>query len=178
MIVCSPPTASLYVSASVCVYQVQFSNVSLYIYSSNDIVSNELKGGGWEATEIKEMLWGIKQCSTQREILDRLGTQSQGAHVAVTTAGQRQLKQQQQQQQAASPRQPLFVDVGSNVGWFAMNAAAAGAKVAAFEGEFRGVLALASPFFRRYKASQVSLTTRGGCTAAAPTALSACGDGR
>jgi hypothetical protein len=38
--------------------------------------------------------------------------------------------QQQQQQQA-----PLFVDIGANVGVFTVNAAAAGARVAAFEGE-------------------------------------------
>ena len=29
---------------------------------------------------------------------------------------------------------PLMVDIGANIGWFTLNAAAAGARVAAFEG--------------------------------------------
>jgi hypothetical protein len=34
-----------------------------------------------------------------------------------------------------SQQQPLFVDVGANIGWFTLNAASLGARVYAFEGE-------------------------------------------
>jgi len=46
------------------------------------------------------------------------------AMMAVVLASSQQHEQQQ----------PLFVDVGANIGWFMLNAAAAGARVLAFEG--------------------------------------------
>jgi hypothetical protein len=58
-------------------------------------------------------------------------------NVTVLPSGRRSLQQQHQQQ----PARPLMIDIGSNVGWFALNAAAAGARVAAFEGAcWRGLL--------------------------------------
>lgn len=41
-----------------------------------------------------------------------------------------------------SNKSPLVIDIGANVGWFTINAAAAGARVAAFEGEQAGLLAI------------------------------------
>lgn len=143
--------------------QVRYSNVSIYLYNSNDIVSNELRGRSkaWETYEIKQMLWALNQYEKQAVLKQRLGprpqqrilpaaasaaaaaaavvaanTTAMPAAAAATTAGRRRLQHQQQQQQAGQPRRPpLMVDVGSNVGWFAINGAARGARVAAFEGE-------------------------------------------
>jgi hypothetical protein len=42
---------------------VPFGNVSLVVYAGNDIVSNSLMGihHGWEASEMQEMLWAMRQ---------------------------------------------------------------------------------------------------------------------
>jgi hypothetical protein len=142
--------------------QVKFSNVSISIYAGNDIVSNELRGKGrsWEHNEVKEMLWAVRQYWKQDAVMMHLGSRPQqpaaAAVAGTSTPGSGRLlrqhhHQQQQQQQQAKKEQhgvgaskqllsvqkggrPLMVDVGSNVGWFAINAAAAGAQVAAFEG--------------------------------------------
>jgi hypothetical protein len=141
--------------------QVKFSNVSISIYAGNDIVSNELRGKGrsWEHNEVKEMLWAVRQYWKQDAVMMHLDSRPQqpaaAAAAAKATTGSGRLllqhQQQQQQQEEGEERQPgvgggrqllsaqkgsrpLMVDVGSNVGWFAINAAAAGARVAAFEG--------------------------------------------
>lgn len=81
----------------------------MFVYGSNDIVSNELKGmGRWEKPEIDEWLWAIREWKPKQA-------------AAVTTS--------------TVPERPLAVDIGANLGWFTINAAAAGARVAAFEGE-------------------------------------------
>lgn len=83
----------------------------MYVYGSGDIVSDSLKGvaHGWETTEIQEWLWAIRQWKP--------------APVSSTSSS------------STDQRRPLTVDVGANLGWFTLNAAAAGARVAAFEGE-------------------------------------------
>lgn len=88
-------------------------NVTLFVYGSGDIVSDSLKGSahGWESAEIQEWLWAIRQWKPP-------ATPVNGS---TATVGDR-------------PR-PLTVDIGANLDWFSLNAAAAGARVAAFEGE-------------------------------------------
>lgn len=110
--------------------QVPFGNVTLHVYDSKDIVSGELAGQShsWEAGEIQQMLWALKQYTSPQQ--------------AAAAAVQRSSSKIQQQQRSGLDQMPLFVDVGANVGWFALNAAAAGARVAAFEGE--GALLLVS----------------------------------
>ena len=55
------------------------------------------------------------------------GVSTEGQH------GQQQLGRRLQQDSAVQDG-PLFVDVGANVGWFSINMASAGYRVAAFEG--------------------------------------------
>jgi hypothetical protein len=86
---------------------VQFKAATLHVYAGNDLVSQSIaNSSAWEATEVENVLWALKQPIPQ-----------------------------QQQQQGQQPPAPLFVDIGANVGVFSVNAAAAGARVAAFEGE-------------------------------------------
>lgn len=98
-------------------------NVSLYVYDTDDIVSNQLRSTAhtWEATETEEFLWAIKQFQATRQLQLK-----QGAAAA-----------------AAVPSVPLVVDIGANIGWFTLNAAAAKCRVAAFEGK-AGVWATAA----------------------------------
>jgi len=88
-------------------------NVSIYVYGAGDIVSDHLKGAqhGWETVEIQEWLWAIRQWQQQPAALPAASTNT------------------------TRPDRPLTVDIGANLGWFSLNAAAAGARVAAFEGE-------------------------------------------
>eukprot|EP00877_Chromochloris_zofingiensis_P011608 jgi/Chrzof1/6700/Cz19g06040.t1 len=82
----------------------RFSNVSLTVYDNNDIVSGFLKAGtSWENAEVHELLWALRQ--------------------PIPQAGG----------SMGSNKSPLVIDIGANVGWFTINAAAAGARVAAFE---------------------------------------------
>lgn len=91
-----------------------------------------------------------QQQQAKQQVKQQTKQQGQGAAVAGSSSSRssRQLlatataavatsssstKQQQ-------PSRPLMVDVGGNVGWFSINAAAAGARVATFEGEEAGVL--------------------------------------
>jgi 2-polyprenyl-3-methyl-5-hydroxy-6-metoxy-1,4-benzoquinol methylase len=86
---------------------VQFKAATLHLYADNDLVSQSIANSStWEATEVENVLWALQQPIPQ-----------------------------QQQQQGQQPQAPLFVDIGANVGVFSVNAAAAGARVAAFEGE-------------------------------------------
>ncbi|WIA32034.1 hypothetical protein OEZ86_002886 [Tetradesmus obliquus] len=89
---------------------IKFANVSMFVYDTNDIVSNQLRGAHhtWESSEINEMLWALRQ------------------HQAVQQLAAQQGK-------APGPAVPLMVDVGANIGWFTLNAAAARARVVAFE---------------------------------------------
>lgn len=88
-------------------------NVSVYVYGAGDIVSDHLKGAqhGWETVEIQEWLWAIRQWQQPPAALPAASTN------------------------ITRPDRPLTVDIGANLGWFSLNAAAAGARVAAFEGE-------------------------------------------
>lgn len=69
-------------------------NVSMFVYDTNDIVSNQLRGAQhtWESSEINEMLWALRQ------------------HQAVQQLAAQQGK-------APGPAVPLMVDVGANIGW-------------------------------------------------------------
>jgi hypothetical protein len=83
-------------------------NVTLHVYGQNDIVSNDLiLGKIWERAEVTEWLWALKQWQRPAAPADS---------------------------NASVPVRPLAVDIGSNLGWFSLQAAAAGARVAAFEG--------------------------------------------
>lgn len=120
-------TATLYVCilarCDFLISQVSFGNVSLHVYEGNDIVSGFLAGQEhtWESSEIQQMLWGLRQHTSPQQ--------------AAVKA-----KQQQDSSSNTQQQMPLFVDVGANVGWFALNAAAAGARVAAFEGVWAAIL--------------------------------------
>jgi hypothetical protein len=107
---------------------------------------------------VKEMLWAVRQYWKQGDVMKRLGgsnaQQAQSLVVSANSAGRHlhriHHKQQQQQQDrlqaigstsssrqllaSVQPGSPLMIDVGANVGWFSINAAAAGARVVAFEG--------------------------------------------
>lgn len=106
-------------------------NVSVFVYDNNDIVSGHLKGAGhdWEAVETQEMLWALRQFQDTRKVQLDLAAGSAAAAAAAAMQGGAV---------AALPVEvpdvPLVVDIGANVGWFTLNAAAAQAKVAAFEG--------------------------------------------
>jgi hypothetical protein len=90
-------------------------NVTLYVWASGDIVSNELqRSRTWEQAEIAEWLWALKQWTPPSAATALLASVSGGASM---------------------PDRPLAVDIGANLGWFTINAAMAGARVAAFEGE-------------------------------------------
>lgn len=87
-------------------------NFSIYVYKDNDIVSRFLAGEkhAYEENDVAEVMWALEQFKP---------------------------KPQQQQQQLGSvtgPDKPLMVDVGANVGTFLFKVAAAGYRVAAFEG--------------------------------------------
>ncbi|KAF8057927.1 Serine/threonine-protein phosphatase PP1 isozyme 1 [Scenedesmus sp. PABB004] len=139
--------------------QVPFGNVSLHVYDGRDIVSDQLKGRyhTWENAEVQEMLW----CARARGGGRRAAGAGEGGGRRAPDAGRggragerppcaarRALQQYtapRQREAAAARRQgaasaraeparpPLLVDVGANVGWFALNGAAAGARIAAFE---------------------------------------------
>ncbi|KAI8465888.1 MAG: S-adenosyl-L-methionine-dependent methyltransferase [Monoraphidium minutum] len=95
------------------VARLKLPKFGIYAYHGNDIVSNHLKGGGWEKEEIDQMLWALAAK------VPPPGTPAQGDLPPVSSW--------------APPARPLMVDVGANIGWFTMNAAAAGADVVAFE---------------------------------------------
>jgi len=122
-----------------CLCRLSSDKVPLYVYVGHDIVSDQLKGSAhaWEPAEVQEMLWALQQFDspTQRQAAAAISQSLPGlaaaarwaagrpaSSTATTTSNKQQLQK------------PLFVDVGANVGWFMLNAAAAGARVAAFEG--------------------------------------------
>jgi hypothetical protein len=72
-------------------------NVSMYVYDTNDIVSNELRGTqhAWESSEINQMLWALQQHQHVQQLLISQG-KSQAAAV------------------------PLMVDIGANIGWWVL----------------------------------------------------------
>jgi len=125
--------------------QVSFGNVSLFLYDSHDIVSDMLKGNqhAWETHEVQEVLWGLQQYRSPlqqeaaraiQQSLPGLASIAAASHADAGSSsssddGSSIASSQQHEQQ-----QPLFVDVGANIGWFMLNAAAAGARVLAFEG--------------------------------------------
>lgn len=87
----------------------------MWVYGGGDIVSDQLRASRmWERAELDEWLWAIRQWKPQP--LAAANAPGDGTTSSAVT-------------------RPLAVDVGANVGWFALNAAAAGARVAAFEGE-------------------------------------------
>ncbi|KAI8477232.1 MAG: S-adenosyl-L-methionine-dependent methyltransferase [Monoraphidium minutum] len=99
-----------------------FSNVSILVYSDNDIVSNFLKGEmhSWEATEVKEMFYAMRA---------PVPTSPEDA-------------KDPSKWRPSSP--PFVLDIGANIGWFTLNAAAAGGRVAAFEAMGNNVLLVRS----------------------------------
>lgn len=86
--------------------------MTLFVYAAGDIVSGSLdRAHAWELGETHEMLWALRAPVPP----PGASAESAGRHLWRRAAA------------------PLAVDVGANVGWFALNAAAAGARVAAFE---------------------------------------------
>lgn len=85
-------------------------NVTLHVYGQDDIVSSDLKKkNSWETAEVAEWLWALQQWQRPTAPADS---------------------------NASVPDRPLAVDIGANLGWFSLQAAAAGARVAAFEGGY------------------------------------------
>ena len=85
----------------------------MLVYARDDVVSDSLRGKAraWESEAIDQMLYAL-----------RAPVPPPGFNASVSS---RHLWRR--------TAAPLAVDVGANVGWFALNAAAAGARVAAFE---------------------------------------------
>jgi hypothetical protein len=83
------------------------------------VSSNLATTHGWEAAEIQEWLWAIRQWKPQALAGKAAAAASLGGAAASSNPYR---------------NRPLAVDVGANLGWFTLNAAAAGARVAAFEG--------------------------------------------
>ncbi|KIZ07659.1 hypothetical protein MNEG_0298 [Monoraphidium neglectum] len=110
---CSGGRPDVDVNGSARVKRMELPKFSLFMYDGHDIVSDHMKGGGWEKEEIDEMLWALEAK------VPPAGTPVQGKLPPARTW--------------AKPSRPLMVEVGANVGWFTVNAAAAGADVAAFE---------------------------------------------
>ncbi|GBG00519.1 hypothetical protein Rsub_13269, partial [Raphidocelis subcapitata] len=97
---------------------VPFGNVTLYTYARDDIVSASIgQQHTWELPEIREMLWAMRAPVPPP---DDGGPPAGGGPLA-GRAGWR------------APASAFVVDVGANIGWFTLNAAAAGGTVAAFE---------------------------------------------
>jgi hypothetical protein len=69
----------------------------MYVYDTNDIVSNELRGTqhAWESSEINQMLWALQQHQHVQQLLI-----SQGKPPAAAV--------------------PLMVDIGANIGWWVL----------------------------------------------------------
>lgn len=72
----------------------------MFVYDNNDIVSNQLRGTQhtWEAGEINEMLWALRQSKSVQQLLV-----SQG--------------------KPPGPAAPLMVDIGANIGWWVVRLA-------------------------------------------------------
>lgn len=97
--------------------QLEVRGLKLHVYSKADAVADSLKiHQGWEAHVVNQLTWAIQQYKLQfvhyEGVLGRGGLQAA----------------------AASYKAPLVVDVGANMGWIMMSAAAQGARVIAFEG--------------------------------------------
>jgi hypothetical protein len=93
---------------STVLYMCLTGNVTLHVYGQDDIVSNKLQEGEiWEKAEVREWLWALQQWQKPAAPANS---------------------------NASLPYRPLAVDIGANLGWFSLQAAAAGARVAAFEG--------------------------------------------
>jgi hypothetical protein len=71
-------------------------NLSLALFDKADIVSNSIKGNGWEMNEINGILTKLDQAR-------------------------------------ASGLNPTFLDIGSNVGWFSIQAASHGYRTISFD---------------------------------------------
>jgi hypothetical protein len=101
----------------------------MLVYAAGDIVSGystakrrwywPFQSWGWEQYEIKHVLWALRQYNPQQQ--QQQGPGQQGTAAAAAAAG------------------PLMVDVGANIAAFMFHAAAAGARVAAFEGGQLGI---------------------------------------
>jgi hypothetical protein len=103
---------------------VRFGNATLYVYRGNDIVSDHLAGEGhmWEEHELREFLWALRAPVPGRPdgfVAASGGGGGNGGGGGLSTT--------------PTPPPPLAIDIGANIGWFMLNAAAAGARVAAFE---------------------------------------------
>lgn len=72
----------------------------------------------WQQAEVDEWLWAIRQWKPP----------------SLAAAAARAKPDMMASILPTPSDGPLVVDIGANVGWFAANAAAAGARVAAFEG--------------------------------------------
>ena len=93
--------------------------LQVYVYEGGDIVSNEIRDTGtWEQSELDDVM----------STLEKGGQQEVGSAGASAA-------------EVPSPRKGLLLDIGANIGWYTLNAAAAGHDVIAFE-PFRPNVAL------------------------------------
>jgi hypothetical protein len=111
--------------------QVPQGNFSIYVYKDNDIVSRFLAGDthSYEKDEVEAVLWALQQYKPMQQF--KPGEQSTSKQGLATGAGDTGGSSNA----AAVMQQPLMVDVGANVGTFLFKVAAAGYRVAAFEGK-------------------------------------------
>jgi hypothetical protein len=98
--------------------QLVVQGIKLHVYSNADAVTDSLKvNQGWEHHVVNQLHWAVQQYKSsfkqQKGMLGRGGLQAA----------------------AAFYKPPLVVDVGANMGWIMLSAAAQGARVIAFEGE-------------------------------------------
>jgi hypothetical protein len=85
-----------------------FGNVSLFVYSKGDIVSDLLaKNSAWESHEVQQVLWALHAAADPAHARAAAVVRSQRARALGAAASAA----------AAAPWPPLMVDVGANVGW-------------------------------------------------------------
>ena len=93
--------------------------LQVYLYESGDIVSNAIRDTGtWEQSELDDVM----------STLEKGGQEEVGSADASAP-------------EVPSPRKGVLLDIGANIGWYTLNAAAAGHDVIAFE-PFRPNVAL------------------------------------
>jgi FkbM family methyltransferase len=97
------------------------------VYAGNDIVSDHLTGEGhmWEEAELTEFLWALRAPVPGRP--DGFGTPPEASASGKSGGANGNGNH------PPPPPPPLAIDIGANIGWFMINAAAAGARVSAFE---------------------------------------------
>ncbi|PNH12343.1 hypothetical protein TSOC_000756, partial [Tetrabaena socialis] len=122
---------------------------TIYVYSGDDAVSSSVRDGhGWEDQVLDQVLWAMQEPlpppsggteaapgrTLKATTAAAAAAANASAHAAVDAAAGTLAASARAHGGEEQPPPPLFVDVGANVGWFSVNVAARGYRVAAFEG--------------------------------------------